>query len=127
VFTRIGHVMLIIALLGASGAHWAVLQSVAWAAMLADNARTDFPQAAIEKTFDGKHPCALCKQIAKARQTERKPEAQSELKGLEFVQPRVAVSVHSPSDFLLLAARASAAAQLLMQSPPVPPPRTLPG
>ena len=25
----------------------------------------------LERTFDGKHPCPLCKQIAKARQSEK--------------------------------------------------------
>lgn len=74
--SRAGHLLLIIALLSATSTHWVMLQSVAWAAMLADNARTNSLPAAIGKTFDGKHPYALCKQIAKGRRSERKSDQQ---------------------------------------------------
>jgi hypothetical protein len=127
VFSRVGHLLLVIALLGATGAHWVALQSVAWATMLANNARTDSLPAAFEKTFDGKHPCALCKQIAQGRQDEKRSDAQLELKKLEFLHQRVALGIDSPSTFVLLGFRTDATAPLRTQSPPVPPPRSLPG
>jgi hypothetical protein len=123
VLSRIGHLLLIVALLGASGGHWAVLQSVAWAKMLADNSRTESLPAAIEKTFDGHHPCALCKQIASGRQSEKKSDAQLEMKKLEFLHQQSMVFVQSPSHFVLLGER-DATGPLLAQTPPVPPPKS---
>src|SRR5207247_1889036 len=40
VLRRISHALVLCALLTAIGAHWAVLQSVAWTTMLAENLRT---------------------------------------------------------------------------------------
>src|SRR5262249_43162763 len=72
------------AFLAAIGAHWFVLQSVAWTTMLADNLRTSSLPQAVERTFDGKHPCSLCKQIAKGKQTEKKAEFRVEANKFEF-------------------------------------------
>jgi len=126
VFNRLGHVLLIVALLCASGSHWAMLQSVAWAAMLAENARTDSFQTALVKTFDGRHPCALCKQIAQGRQSEKKSDPQLNLKKLEFFSQPVVFIINSPTHFVLSGERDSTAA-LRPHAPPVPPPRSLAG
>jgi hypothetical protein len=126
VFYRLGHVLLIVALLCATGSHWVMLQSVAWATMLAENARTDSFQTALTKTFDGRHPCALCKQIAQGRQSEKKSDPQLDLKKLEFFSQPVVFIINSPTRFVLSGGRDSTAAQL-PHSPPVPPPRSLPG
>lgn len=121
-----GHVLLIVALLCASGSHWAMLQSVAWAAMLAENARTDSFQTALVKTFDGRHPCALCRQIAQGRQSEKKTDPQLNLKKLEFFNQPVVVIINSPARFTL-SRECDSTASLLPHSPPVPPPRSLAG
>jgi hypothetical protein len=126
VLTRLGNMLLIVALLGATGAHWVMLQSVAWATMLADNARTESIQAALVKTFDGKHPCPICKQIAQGRQSEKKSDQQSNLKRFEFVNQRAVLVVDSP-DYFLLPCAGDATATLLAHAPPVPPPRKLVG
>jgi len=123
VFARIGHWLLIIALLGATGGHWAMLQSVAWARMLADNVKTDSFEEAITKTFDGKHPCALCLQIAQGRKSEKKPDAQLEFRKLEFPPQSSAFIFNSPTDFRLAGAF-NALGPVLTQRPPVPPPRS---
>lgn len=60
----------------AIGLHWVALQSIAWTTMLAANAKqTSFVQA-IAKTFDGNHPCDLCKRINTAQHSPKKPEVQ---------------------------------------------------
>jgi hypothetical protein len=124
VFSRFGHVLLIIALLGATGGHLAVLQSIAWATMLADNSR-DYPlEEAISKTFDGKHPCALCLKIARERHAEKKSDVQVEVKKLEFVRQSEPLFVISPAHFVWLR-EMPAAWSSLTQTPPVPPPRSL--
>jgi hypothetical protein len=125
VLSRIGHLLLIVALLGATGGHWAALQSVAWARMFADNARVAPLSEALEKTFDGKHLCPLCKQIAKGRQGERKSDAQLEIKKLEFLRQSAEFVIISPAQFYVMQDR-PVAVPSLTKSPPVPPPRNLP-
>jgi len=117
---------LIVALLGATGAHWAALQSFAWATMLASNARTECLTDAIANTFDGAHPCPICKQIAASRNAEKKADLQAGQTRLEYSFDAVSVVFMAPSDFNLLPQANDTAASLL-RPPPVPPPRGLQG
>ena len=52
------------------GLHWPLLQTVAWAGMIASYSRDASLQEAISKTFDGEHPCTLCETIEEGRQAE---------------------------------------------------------
>lgn len=56
------------------GLHWAVLQTVAWAGMLVAYSKDATASEAISKTFDGQHPCPLCKAIEQGRQQEKKQD-----------------------------------------------------
>lgn len=58
------------------GLHWALLQTVAWTGMLIAYSRDGSFKQAVVKTFDGKHPCPLCKAIEKGRADEKRPEKQ---------------------------------------------------
>ena len=64
-----------LALFLTAGGHYALLQTVAWTTMVNEFSRTGSLSMAVEKTFDGRHPCPLCKKIAKARSTEEKTPA----------------------------------------------------
>ena len=56
-----------------AGGHWTVLQTVAWAEMLHGySQRTGSLTVAVEQTFDGRHPCALCRGIEAAKSKEHK-------------------------------------------------------
>ena len=126
VFRRVGNALVLSAFLTAMGAHWFVLQSVAWTTMLADNLRTTSITRAVERTFDGKHPCALCKQISKGKQSEKKSDFRVEPNKFEFsYAPAVFIFV-SPTQFWEIAS-ADASANLVPHSPLLPPPRALLG
>lgn len=56
------------------GLHWALLQTVAWTGMLVSFSRDGSFVEAVNKTFDGNHPCSLCKAIAKGRAAEKQQE-----------------------------------------------------
>jgi hypothetical protein len=58
------------------GLHWAVLQTIAWTGMIVSYSRDASLSEALTKTFDGKHPCCLCKMIQKGRADEKKQEQQ---------------------------------------------------
>jgi hypothetical protein len=65
------------------GLHWALLQTVAWTGMLVAYAQKGSIAQAITKTFDGDHPCALCKVIKQGRAEEKRqaqPQAGPRLK-----------------------------------------------
>jgi hypothetical protein len=74
--TVAGKWLMVLSLCAALGLHWAALQSVAWAGMLLSYSRSGSMAAAIEKTFDGRHPCPLCKAIGKGQQGGKKQEFQ---------------------------------------------------
>ena len=111
---------MIVALLAASGAHWAALQSVAWTTMLAENLQSTSLSQALVKTFDGKHPCPLCKSVAAGKAAEQKSDFTVELKKLEY--PPAPDRFVTPAQFQLLP-QVNFSAEALTHEPTVPPPR----
>ena len=119
---KFGQVLLIVAVLAATGSHWIVLQSVAWTTMLADNLQNQSFTEAVQRTFDGKHPCCLCKEIAKGKQSEKKSEFQVELKKLEFSYTPFVFVFAPPLHFWEVRVPQNSP-PLLVHSPPIPPPK----
>jgi hypothetical protein len=125
VFVRLGHILLILALLAATGGHWTVLQTVAWTNMLANNLRTDPIAAALTKTFNGKNPCTMCKQISAGKKSEQKTEFPTLLKKLEFYSKRPVIVFSAPTDFHLVVLPFDALPNW-SEAPPKPRPKPLP-
>ena len=73
-FVRLGKILVVFALVATIGAHWALLQTVAWTTMLADNLHSGSFHDAMTKTFDGEHPCPICMAIAAAKKSQQKNE-----------------------------------------------------
>lgn len=61
------------------GRPWDVLQSFAWVSMVVSYSRAYSLADAVAMTFDGKHPCKMCKSIEKGR-GEEKSQPPPELK-----------------------------------------------
>jgi hypothetical protein len=80
----VGGIVCLLALLMTLGAQWYVLQSVAWARMLVQFSRAEPLAEAIEKTFDGKHPCSLCIKIKAGREEEKREQQKNPLAKAEF-------------------------------------------
>ena len=122
-FVRGGKIIVIALLVLTTGAHWAALQTVAWTKMLATNLRHDSFAEAVGKTFDGDHPCCLCKAIAAAKKSEKQSEAVSPVLKMEF--PPVAGNWNLiPLARFEMTSRKNFVAELLSSPPPFPPPRT---
>jgi hypothetical protein len=84
---RASQYLLIGTLVVSLGGHLALLQTLAWGTMLVEFSRTESMREAAKKTFDGEHPCALCKVVKESKsQEERKPLVKSEMK-LDVVLP----------------------------------------
>jgi hypothetical protein len=124
VFVRFGKILVVIALAATLGAHWVVLQTVAWTTMLADNLHSASLPEAFVKTFDGKHPCCLCKAIAAGKKSEKKGEFTLQMQKLEFPPVKANLVLLAPSQFELLP-QMNFFSEFLTQKPLTPPPRAV--
>jgi hypothetical protein len=110
------------------GGHWLTLQSVAWTRMLVEFSKTDSLWQAIEKTFDGEHPCKLCLSVNEGRQKEQREQREAPLIKSEksrelffdvrrMVVPAAPVSARQAVEFV------PRLCSDFVDSPPTPPPR----
>jgi len=114
---RFARLVLIVTLVLTTGLHWAFLQSVAWTVMLADNLNHGSVAQAVERTFDGKHPCSLCKAIAAGKQSEHKAQFTVQLKKLEYTASQKSPVLGQPPRFDLISL-----SLILPETPAAPPP-----
>lgn len=78
---RASQYLLIATLLVSMGGHLALLQTIAWGNMLVEFSSESSFSEAMDKTFDGEHPCALCKVVKKSKSEDGKePLLKSEMK-----------------------------------------------
>jgi hypothetical protein len=122
VSARFGKIFVVVALTAMLGAHWVLLQSVAWTAMLAGNLQSSSFHEAVTKTFDGRHPCCLCKAIAAAKKSEQKTGLSLQPQKLEFPPLKDNSVLVAPAQFQLLPPEDSFA-KILAQKPLLQPPR----
>lgn len=59
-------------LLVSMGGHLVLVQTVAWSRMLVDFSKESSFKEAVSKTFDGEHPCDMCKAVKKTKSEEEK-------------------------------------------------------
>lgn len=122
-FKRCGNVLLAAALFLTTGTHWAVLQSIAWVNMMVCYSEKAPVAVALRETFDGHHPCPLCKAIAAAKKSEKKTEFTLQTPRLEFPPAPENFALVAPARFEFLPAANDSSAESLPHKPPVPPPR----
>jgi hypothetical protein len=112
---------MVVSLCVALGLHWCALQSVAWVGMLINYSRSGSVASAIEKTFDGQHPCPLCQAISKGEQSGKKQDYQLSGKiDMDYVKPAGAL-IPPVRDFAWPAM--AGAGSGYSPEPSVPPPR----
>jgi hypothetical protein len=126
VFSRVSKLLLVLALAGSIGMHWAFLQAVAWTGMIVSYAQAAPLGEAMQKTFDGQHPCKMCKQIAKEKQSEKKSEYKFELPKLEFRHAPTTFLFQAPASYWETSTR-DENSDRLTYPPALPPPRNLHG
>ncbi len=62
----------------ALGLQWALVQGIAWAEMFIDFASEGSVIEAVEKTFDGQHPCPLCAKVKEGNHDSKDPQTPQE-------------------------------------------------
>jgi hypothetical protein len=84
VLRHVQKLIIVALLITAIGAHWGVLQGVAWAGMLIRYSQTETIESAWTKTFDGQHPCKLCTLVRCGKAAEKKQEMEKLESKFEF-------------------------------------------
>ncbi len=120
---RLSRLLLALALVGAVGGHWAVLQSVAWVSMVATYSQDATVEEAITKTFSGKAPCQLCKVVAEGKNAEKQQEQQKLVVKLDLFSEAPAEPFDAPPIEPILSP-GSLHALSWHEVPPLPPPIT---
>lgn len=111
-----------------AGAHWAALQGVAWTGMLVARSMSARVSTAVQTTFDGRHPCCMCKSIKKAR-TEESAQQKNPATPVKEEARFVGVTATALALLLPPASRLRAMSfdsrtpAVRTERPPVPPPR----
>ena len=107
------------------GLHWALLQTVAWTGMLVTYSQDGAFSEAVSKTFDGKHPCCMCKAIESARQDEQKQSQEkfNQDAKIKCVLPAETAILYAPM-CSQLPTPLPAVFHFLLPEPETPPPRS---
>lgn len=119
--------MMVIALMVSIGLHTVVIQSAAWAGMLVSYSLEKGSVAqAVSETFDGAHPCPLCK-LAKTTEgtpadEKQAPKADGKLKLHLIADAAPAIIISAPPS-PVYPVRAEAKLHVLSHTPDTPPPR----
>src|SRR5438874_2802186 len=124
VFRCVGRIATIFALCCAIGLHWIALQSLAWTTMIIDYSKRAPICQAITQTFDGAHPCSLCRAVNAGKNSEKKSDLQAPTPKIDMICVwRTASSLRPfiPFEYTVRDFHSSQ----IGRSPPVPPPRSL--
>jgi hypothetical protein len=91
--------------------------------MFANNLQSSSLRQAMTKTFDGQHPCCLCKAIAAGKQSEQKNQFTVDNLKLDFPPLEQGLVLIAPSRVELIP-HEDAFPGSLSQKPLTPPPRS---
>ena len=126
VLPRLSRFVLVLALIFSIGLHWTLLQPVAWLGMVVNFSQGSTLSEALSKTFDGQHPCKLCKLVSEGKKAERKQNVLKVETKLVFFMVAENATLYPPTAPALSFALPGPI-PLLNFSPPTPPPKQLLG
>jgi hypothetical protein len=120
---RFGKIIAVVVLVFTLGLHWTAIQSIAWFSMILRYSQEAPFRDAVVRTFDGQHPCSLCRLVAQGRQSDHRT-SERQFPGLKldlFLEsaPEFSFARSNPGPVTGSNARAGAR----FQKPPSPPPR----
>ena len=119
---RLARWMVVAVLCISLGLQWAVLQGVAWTGMLISYARDGSLIEAVSKTFDGAHPCPLCKAVENGQKQDQEKSANAPMKKLEAVLAEI-THVVAPAPVMVKFTSLKQQGERLSIAPPWMPPR----
>lgn len=105
------------------GWHWLALQSIAWASMLVERTQESSFSVAWTTTFDGQHPCRICKAVAEGQSDETRTASTVSVHLLEAAAPATLAVLISAPRVEPVALRTHPAPESWADRPILPPPR----
>ncbi|WP_134440452.1 hypothetical protein [Methylacidiphilum caldifontis] len=84
---KIGSILSLLSLFGIVGLHWILILFVAYGKMISQYSSNYGVESGLTMTFDGKHPCSICKKVSKEQFKEAKKMAWS--KSLKKASPMI--------------------------------------
>jgi hypothetical protein len=120
---RVTLLVVLVAFTFSCGGQWPVLQGVAWANMIREYSEMVPLAQAVEMTFSGQYPCAICKAIAEKKQEENTKFATSFKHEKKVVSPGLVVKTCSVTITAQAFFVPSSRFQTRSDTPLTPPPR----
>lgn len=105
------------------GWHWLALQSIAWTSMLLERTQESSFSVAWTTTFDGKHPCKICKAVAEGQSDETRTASTLSVHMLEASVPETTALLISAPCVEALSFRTAPAPKSRSDQPGLLPPR----
>ena len=119
------HAILILAIVCAANLHLPVLQVIAWTGMLVSYSQDRSFAEAAEMTFDGEHPCPMCKAIKKQQaakhDTLQTPQSSPKLELFPSGGTTMRLTPPCACAHVVISAEAAA---MISRPPELPPPRS---
>ncbi len=121
-----GKRFVVLALVLVTGGHWALLQTVAWVRMAVSYSQESTLREALVKTFDGQHPCQLCKVVRHGERAAQNKDAPKPITKLDLFLGAKQVTLFSS---LRLPFQINSIAPMTSRrdAPPTPPPKSVLG
>ena len=114
--------MVLAAFLFSCGGNWAVLQGIAWANMIREYSAMVPLSQAVQMTFSGEYPCAICKAIAERKSAEQQKDFTLSKYDKQCPLP-VVVALAKPAVADISYAELTVLFSSRTEIPPTPPPR----
>lgn len=119
---RLSRLIVLLAAFQILGGQWLALQSVAWVGMIAKYAQSERLAVAIEKTFDGQHPCRLCQVVNTGRSEEQRHQVvETTFKYDAILTSSIEAPLPAISNVVYVVGSAAGVPRSV--APPTPPPR----
>jgi hypothetical protein len=119
---RLTHWVILVAFVFSCGGQWGAFQVIAWGNMIREYSEMVPLAQAVQMTFSGQYPCAICKAIAERKSAEQqkgltllKSEKKFPLPVVVALAPPEIADVAYFEHTLVFSSR--------VESPPTPPPR----
>ncbi len=122
VLRKLWHISVILALVYSIGVHWFFLQSIAWVGMVVNYSQGSSLTVAVRKTFDGRHPCSLCKAIQRGKNAEKQKQIVTNELKFDWITAGPGQLLKAPPRLRMATCFADVWSDR-SQAPPSPPPR----
>jgi len=121
---RLTHWIILVAFVFSCGGQWGTFQVIAWGNMIREYSEMVPLAQAVQMTFSGEYPCAICKAIAERKSAEQQKEF-SLLKAEKKFPLPVVVMIAPPTIGDVAYFETVFGFSSRTESPPTPPPRDL--